>query len=271
MSRLQGKVAIVIGAGQSPGEAIGNGRATTMRFIQEGASVLAVDRNADSAAESIAMAGSAGAIATDSAAFAADAAKTETLQAAVDHALERWGRIDILHYNVGVSVMGGEQTLDKLTDETFDRVNAINLRGAVMAAKFVRPIMRQQRSGVVINVASITAIETYTPLVAYKASKAGLVAFTQQFAIENAEYGIRANAILPGLMETAMAVDTRMRLSGRTREDIVAERNSRIPLRRGGTGWDVAHAAVFLASDEASFITGVNLPVDGGSLARIGW
>ena len=268
MNRLEGKVAIVVGAGQSPGEAIGNGRATTARFIQEGASVLAVDLHEASAAESIAMAGSK---TTDSVAFEANVAETQTLQAAVDYALARWGRIDILHYNVGVSVMAGEQTLDKLTDETFDRVNAINLRGAVMAAKFVRPIMRRQRSGVVINVASITAIETFTPLVAYKTSKAGLVAFTQQFAIENAEYGIRANTILPGLMETAMAVDTRMRLSGRSREDIVAERNSRVPLHRGGTGWDVANAAIFLASDEASFITGVNLPVDGGSLARIGW
>jgi NAD(P)-dependent dehydrogenase (short-subunit alcohol dehydrogenase family) len=197
--------------------------------------------------------------------------KTDMLQGAIDRAMARWGRIDILHYNVGVSVMGGEQTLDKITDEVFDLVNAINLRGAVMAAKFVRPIMRQQRSGVVINVASITAIETFTPLVAYKTSKAGMLAFTQQFAIENAEYGIRANAILPGMMETAMAVDTRMRLSGRSREDIVAERNGKIPLRRGGTGWDVANAAAFLASDEASFITGVNLPVDGGCLARIGW
>jgi NAD(P)-dependent dehydrogenase (short-subunit alcohol dehydrogenase family) len=168
--------------------------------------------------------------------------------------------------------MGGEQTLDKLTDEVFDLINAINLRGAVMAAKFVQPIMRKQQSGVVINVSSITAIETFTPLVAYRTSKAGMLAFTQQFAMENAEYGVRANAILPGLMETAMAVDTRMRLSGRSREDIVAERNRKVPLRgRGGTGWDVANAALFLASDEAAFITGVNLPVDGGTLAKIGW
>lgn len=268
MERLKGKVAVVIGAGQSPGEAIGNGRATAIRFAQEGAAVLAVDRNIESARESLAMAGSAG---DEGMAFEADVTRTETLQAAIDAACKRWGRIDILHYNVGVSVMGGEQTLDKITDEVFDRVLAINLRGAVMAAKFVRPIMRAQRSGVLINVASITAIETLTPLVAYRVSKAGMLTFTQQFAMENAEYGIRANSILPGLMETAMAVDTRMRLSGRSREDIVAERNKRIPLGRGGLGWDVANAAVFLASDEASFITGVNLPVDGGSLAKIGW
>lgn len=269
MDRLKGKVAVVIGAGQSPGEAIGNGRATTIRFAQEGAAVLAVDRNLESARESLAMAGNHG---LDGEAFQADVTQTETLQAAIDAAMMRWGRIDILHYNVGVSVMGGEQTLDQLTDDVFDLVNAINLRGAIMAAKFVRPIMRQQESGVVINVASITAIETRTPLVAYRTSKAGMIAFTQQFAMENAEYGIRANAILPGLMETAMAVDTRMKLSGRSREDIVAERNMRVPLRsQGGTGWDVANAALFLASDEASFITGVSLPVDGGSLVKIGW
>jgi NAD(P)-dependent dehydrogenase (short-subunit alcohol dehydrogenase family) len=268
MDRLKGKIAVVIGGGQSPGEAMGNGRATVIRFAQEGASVLAVDRNLASARESLSMAG----VGVDGDAFEADVTKSDTLQAAIETAMTRWGRVDILHYNVGVSVMGGEQTLDKLTDEVFDLINAINLRGAVMAAKFVQPIMRKQQSGVVINVSSITAIETFTPLVAYRTSKAGMLAFTQQFAMENAEYGVRANAILPGLMETAMAVDTRMRLSGRSREDIVAERNRKVPLRgRGGTGWDVANAALFLASDEAAFITGVNLPVDGGTLAKIGW
>jgi len=269
MDRLKGKVAVIIGAGQSPGEAMGNGRATTIRFMQEGAAVLAVDRDLASAQASLDMAQQT---AGEGQAFAADVTQTEALQAAVDAAMARWGRIDILHYNVGVSVMAGEQTLDKLTDEIFDRVNAINLRGAIMAAKCARPIMRAQRSGVVINVASITAVETRTPLVAYRTSKAGLVAFTQQFAMENAAYGIRANAILPGLMETAMAVDTRMRLSGRTRADIVAERRQRVPLQgRAGTAWDVANAALFLASDEAAFITGVSLPVDGGSLVKIGW
>lgn len=176
MNRLEGKVALIIGAGQSPGEAMGNGRATVIRFIQEGAHVLAVDRNLESAQESIDMAGSKN---VNSEAFAADVTQTQMLQAAVDRAVERWGRIDILHYNVGVSVMAGEQTLDKLTDDVFDSVHAINLRGAVMAAKFVLPVMRKQQSGVIINVASITAIETVTPLVAYRTSKAGMVAFTQ--------------------------------------------------------------------------------------------
>jgi NAD(P)-dependent dehydrogenase (short-subunit alcohol dehydrogenase family) len=269
MNRLQGKVAIIVGAGQSPGEAMGNGRATTIRFAQEGAAILAVDRDVASARESLAQAGIPG---LDAEAFAADVTDSDALRAAVDAAMARWGRIDILHYNVGVSVMAGEQELAKITDEVFDRVHAVNLRGAVMAAKFVEPIMRAQRAGVLSLVSSMSAIETRSTPVAYRTSKAGMIAFMQLFAMHNAEFGIRANAILPGVMDTAMAVDTRMRLTGKLREELVAERNLRVPLRqRQGTGWDVANAALFLASDEAQFITGVSLPVDGGSLVKIGW
>jgi NAD(P)-dependent dehydrogenase (short-subunit alcohol dehydrogenase family) len=141
-----------------------------------------------------------------------------------------------------------------------------------MATKYVVPIMREQGSGAVNFVASMSAIETQTPLIAYRTSKAGMIAFMQLFAIHNARYGIRANAILPGMMQTSMSVDTRMRVTGRTREELIAERNRQVPLRKkGGTGWDVANAAVFLASDEANFITGAALPVDGGNLLRIGW
>src|SRR5690349_1885700 len=123
MDRLKGKVAVVIGAGQSQGEAMGNGRATAIRFVQEGASVLAVDRDVESAQESLAMSGDN----VDGEAFEADVTKSAMLEAAIDAAMKRWGRIDVLHYNVGVSVMGGEQTLDKLTDEVFDLINAVNL------------------------------------------------------------------------------------------------------------------------------------------------
>lgn len=269
MGRLSGKVAVVIGAGQSAGEETGNGRATTIRFAQEGASILAVDLNVASARETLDMAGD---VQLDVDAFQADVMRSESLRAAIDAAMARWGRIDILHYNVGVSITGGEQILDKLTEEVFDRVNAINLRGAIMATKFVEPIMRAQRSGVVLLVSSMSAIETLTPLVAYRTSKAGMLAFMQLFALHNAEYGVRANAILPGLMQTSMSIDTRMRTTGRSREEIIADRNSRVPLgRKGGSGWDVANAALFLASDEAQFITGVSLPVDGGALLKIGW
>jgi NAD(P)-dependent dehydrogenase (short-subunit alcohol dehydrogenase family) len=138
----------------------------------------------------------------------------------------------------------------------------------VMACKYVLPVMRKQMSGVIINISSIAAWSDYSN-VAYKTTKSAVIALTQQIAIENAKYGIRANAILPGLMETPMAVDTRVKLLNKSREEIVAERNAKVPLRgKMGTGWDVAYAALFLASDEANFITGVALPVDGGQSVK---
>jgi len=265
--RLTGKIAIVVGAGQSPGEGMGNGRATVLRFTQEGAKVMALDRNLASAEETAAMARKEGG---ECVAFEADVTKEATLQAAVAAAHQRWGRVDILHNNVGVSIAGGDASPLEITEEAFDRIAAINLRGTIMACKHALPIMRQQRSGAIINISSVAAWENY-PLVAYKATKAGMIAFTQQLAIQNAAFGIRANVILPGLMDTPMAVDTRARTSGKTRAQVAAERDARVPLRgRMGTAWDVANAALFLASDEASFITGVALPVDGGAMVRIG-
>jgi NAD(P)-dependent dehydrogenase (short-subunit alcohol dehydrogenase family) len=266
--RLEGKVAVIVGAGQSPGDGIGNGRATALRFAQEGARILAIDRMIDSAAETAAMAAKEGG---ECVPFAADVTQEETLAAAIEAAGKRWGRVDILHNNVGVSIAGGDQPLDQLTEDAFDRVCAINLRGTIMACKHVLPVMRRQRSGAIINISSVAARENSYPLVAYKATKAAMIAFTEQLALHNASYGIRANCILPGLMDTPMAVDTRARASNRTRAEIAAERNARVPLRgRMGTGWDVANAALFLASDEANFITGVALPVDGGALVRVG-
>jgi NAD(P)-dependent dehydrogenase (short-subunit alcohol dehydrogenase family) len=194
MKRLEGKVAIVVGAGQSPGEGIGNGRATALLFAREGAKVLAA----------------------------------------------------------------------------FDRITAINLRSVVMACKHVLPIMRRQMSGAIVNISSVAAISDY-PFVTYKVTKAAMIAYTQQIAIQNAEFGIRANVILPGLMDTPMAVDTRARTSNRSRAQVAAERDAKVPLRhKMGTGWDVAKAALFLASDDAAFVTGVSLPVDGGQSIKIG-
>lgn len=265
--RLRDKVAIVIGAGQSPGEGIGNGRATVLRFAQEGAKVMAVDRDLASARETAQMAEREGG---ECIAFEADVTREATLAAAIAAARARWGRIDILHYNVGVSIAGGDAPLLDITEEAFDRISAINLRGAVMACKHVVPVMREQRAGAILMISSLAALEKY-PFVTYKATKAAMVAFTQQVAIQNAEYGIRANAILPGLMDTPMAVDTRARASGRPRAQVAAERDRRVPLRhKMGTAWDVANAALFLASDEASFITGVALLVDGGGALNVG-
>jgi NAD(P)-dependent dehydrogenase (short-subunit alcohol dehydrogenase family) len=266
--RLEGKVAVIIGAGQSPGEGIGNGRATTLRFAQEGARILAVDLRIASAEETAAMAAKEGG---ECVPYAADATREETLAAAIQAAEARWGRIDILHNSVGVSIAGGDKPIDELTEQAFDRVCAINLRGTIMACKHVLPIMRRQRSGAIVNISSVAARENGYPLVAYKATKAAMIAFTEQLALQNASYGVRANCILPGLIDTPMAVDTRARADNRSRAEVAAERDARVPLRRRmGTGWDVANAALFLASDEANFITGVALPVDGGALVRVG-
>lgn len=265
--RLKDKIAVVIGAGQSPGEGMGNGRATCIRFVQEGAKILAVDNRLDSAAETAKVAAKDGG---ECVPWEADVTQEATLGAAIREAQRRWGRIDILHYNVGVSLAGGDAPIAEITEQAFDRVCAINLRGAVMSCKHVLPVMRAQQSGVIITISSLAAWENY-PYVAYKATKAAMIAFTQQVAIQNAEFGIRANVILPGLMDTPMAVETRARRTGKPRAEIAAARDAKVPLRRRmGTAWDVANAALFLASDEANFITGAALPVDGGALVRIG-
>lgn len=265
--RLKDKVAVIVGAGQGPGEGMGNGRATVLRFVQEGARVLAVDNRLASAQETAAMATSAGSACV---AFEADVTSEASMAAAMAAALERFGRIDIMHYNVGVSLGGGDAPLAEISEEVLDRIWAINFRGAVMAAKHCVPVMQRQRSGAIIMISSLAAIENY-PYVAYKATKSAMIAFTQQLAIENASFGVRANVILPGLMDTPMAVDTRARHSGRSRAEVAAARDARVPLRRRmGTPWDVANAALFLASEEANFITGVALPVDGGAHVNIG-
>jgi NAD(P)-dependent dehydrogenase (short-subunit alcohol dehydrogenase family) len=265
--RLKDKIAIVVGAGQSPGEGIGNGRATALTFAREGAKVLCVDHNLASAEETVGMITTTGGVA---AACKADVTKNADIKAMVEDAMKRWGRIDILHNNVGVSLAGGDAELLTITEEAFDRCVAINLKSCILAAKHVIPIMRQQKSGAIINISSMAVITTY-PYVAYKATKSAMVAFTEQLAYQNAQYGIRANVILPGLMDTPMAVDTRAREFKKTRAEVAAERDSKVPLRRKmGTGWDVANAALFLASDEANFITGVTLPVDGGASVRRG-
>lgn len=263
--RLKNRVAMVIGAGQRPGPTLGNGRATAVLFAREGARVFAVDRNLDSAEETVGLIKKDGG---EAVAFAAEVTDESSLQAAVAACLDRWKRIDVLHYNVGISIAGGDAPVTEITAEAFDRIVAVNLRGMVMACKHTLPVMRKQRSGVIIHISSMAAWSDY-PYVTYKTSKAAVIALTQQVAIQNAKYGIRANVILPGFIDTPMAVDTRVEVSGRSRGEIVAERNAKVPMGKMGTAWDVAYAALFLASDEAGFITGVALPVDGGQSVNV--
>src|ERR1700737_2242414 len=199
--RLKDRIAIVVGAGQSPGEGMGNGRATALTFAREGAKVLCVDHNLTSAHDTVDMIGANGGTAV---AFKADVTRDAEVKAMVADAQARWGRIDILHNNVGVSLAGGDAELLDITEEALDRCVAINLKSCILAAKHVIPIMRRQQSGAIINISSMAAITTY-PYVAYKATKSAMIAFTEQLAYQNAQYGIRANVILPGLMNTPMA------------------------------------------------------------------
>jgi len=260
--RLWAKVAVVIGGGQSPGEGTGNGRAAAMRFAREGARVLVCDRSPEAAQATSALIVEEG---FEAVACKADVTVEEDLAAAMELALRLWGRLDILHNNVGISLAGGDADLLDITEESFDFVSRVNLRGTVFACKHAVPIMRKQGAGAIINVASAAGPGLY-PYVAYKASKAGVIAFTEQLALQNAGYGIRANAILPGLIGTPMAVEARVSKFGKSRETVEAERAAKVPLKRQGTAWDVANAALYLASEEAGFVTGVSLLVDGGRI-----
>lgn len=266
--RLKDKIAIVVGAGQAPGAtaAIGNGRATAILFAREGAKVLAVDRSLEAAEETAEVIRGEGGEATTA---VADVTEEAAVKAAIEACVARYGRIDILHNNVGISIEGGDAPITEIETEAFDRIVAVNLRSVVYACKHALPVMRAQKSGAIVNISSTAALEDY-PWVTYKATKAAMIATTRQIAIQNAEYGVRANVILPGLMDTPMAVDRRAEAWGRPRTEVAAERDAKVPLGHMGTAWDVAYAALFLASDEAKFITGVALPVDGGKTSRIG-
>jgi len=263
--RLKDKTAVVVGAGQTPGDTIGNGRATAILFAREGARVVLVDRDLDSAFETGMMIEAEGG---QCIALKADVTKVDECLAFVQKAVETFGRIDILHNNVGIGP--GDNSIEGLTEEAWNKIIDVNLKGMFLSCKSVLPVMRQQQSGSIVNISSIAAV-CAANIVAYKVSKAGVNALTHQIAMDNARFGIRANVIMPGLMNTPMAIEGLSKARGIPKEDLIRERDSRVPLRgKMGTAWDVAYAALFLASDEAGFITGVLLPVDGGQSGRIG-
>ncbi len=263
--RLKDKVAVVVGAGQTPGDTIGNGRATSILFAREGARVLLVDRDLKSAQETEAMIRDEGG---NCLAFEADITDEADCAALARSCVETWGRIDILHNNVGIG--GGDAGPTHLTQEAWDQILDVNLKAMWLTCKHVLPVMREQRSGTIICLSSAAAVCS-VGIVAYKISKAGVNALTHSLAIGNAKYNIRVNAIMPGLMNTPMAIEGISRARGIPKEELIRARDQQVPLGgKMGTAWDTAHAALFLASDEARFITGVVLPVDGGQSARIG-
>jgi NAD(P)-dependent dehydrogenase (short-subunit alcohol dehydrogenase family) len=258
--RVKDKVAILFGGGQTPGETIGNGRATALLLAREGARVLVVDRDLASAEDTAGMITGEGG---ESSAFQCDITDEAAVKAAVEACIARYGRVDIVHNNVGASLALGDAPATELDGAAFDRIVQVNLKGMWLACKHVLPLMREQGSGSIVNISSMAAREAY-PYVGYKTTKAGVIALTENLAMANARYGIRANCILPGLMNTPMAIESRV-TAGTPREQVIEQRNQRVPLgRKMGTAWDVAYASLFLHSDEAAFITGVSLPVDGG-------
>ena len=186
----------------------------------------------------------------------------------VARCLEVYDRIDILHNNVGRSE--GDAATIEMDAEIWDRLMAMNLKGMFMTCKHVLPVMRDQRSGVIINISSIASTCAHNTIT-YKTGKGAVNTMTHHLAMENAEFGVRANAILPGLMDTPMAIERRAREQNVERDVVRQARHDRVPLsRRMGTAWDVANAAVFLASNEANYITGLIMPVDGGLSSKIG-
>jgi NAD(P)-dependent dehydrogenase (short-subunit alcohol dehydrogenase family) len=267
MGRLEGKTAVVVGAGQTAGATIGNGRATAILFAREGARVLLVDRDDDSVQETLALLEHEAPGAAS--AFVADIVDESQCEAIVARALEQLdGRIDVLHNNVGIGAGDGGPT--SLAADAWDRILDTNLKAMWLTCKHVVPVMRKQGAGAIVNISSVAAVAGVGNLTAYKISKSGVNSLTQALAVTNARFGIRVNAIMPGLIDTPMAVDATARARGVAREDVAAARARTVPLGHQGTAWDVAHAALFLASDEAAFITGVVLPVDGGQSAQVG-
>ena len=262
MNSLEGKTAIVVGGGQAAGETLGNGRATAILFARAGARVLVVDMDGESARETCAMIAAEGG---DAAPHTADVTRAADCDGFVGAALQRFGRIDVLHNNAGT--MSGDAEAHALQEEVFDRIQAVNVKGAFLSCRAVLPAMRERMSGSIVNVSSTAAYWSGDPFVAYNTSKAALNGLTRALVVECARFGIRVNAVLPGLIRTPFGIDGNAGERGLDRERLIRDRDALVPLRGGmGEAWDVARAALFLASDDAKFITGALLPVDGGQL-----
>jgi NAD(P)-dependent dehydrogenase (short-subunit alcohol dehydrogenase family) len=262
-NRLEGKSAIVFGAGSS-GPGWGNGKAAAVAYAREGARVACADNARDAAEETAAIIRDEG---LEAFAVTADVTDLASVRDAVAASVQAIGGLDILHNNVGVTHMGGPLELD---EESFRAALDINVGSVYRTARAVLPNMLERGGGAIVNISSLAAIRYVGyPYFAYYAAKAAVNQATVALAMQYAGQGIRANCIMPGLIDTPMIY---RQISGQYRsvEEMVAARNAMVPLGRMGTAFDVAAAAVFLASDEARFITGVCLPVDGGQSCGAG-
>jgi NAD(P)-dependent dehydrogenase (short-subunit alcohol dehydrogenase family) len=267
MQRLKGKTALVVGAG-SVGPGWGNGKATAVTFAREGAQVFCVDRNGAAAEETVRIISSEGGSAT---AFTADAARAAEIEAMVAACLNSYGRIDVLDNNVGIAEMG---SVVEVTEAEWDRVFAVNLKSAFLAMKHVIPVMQRQGGGSIINISSIASIRHLgISYVSYGATKAAMNQMTKTSAVQYASSHIRVNAILPGLMKTPMVEHSAGLAASYAAGDVETmwrARDAQVPMGHMGDAWDVANAALFLASDESKYVTGLELVVDGGITLKAG-
>ena len=261
--RLKGKVAIVTGAG-SVGPGIGNGKATAMLFAREGARVLLVDYSLEAAEETHRLIEEEGGT---SLTFRADVSKSDGCAAMVEECIRAFGRVDVLHNNVGIEIPGG---IEETSEDDWDRTLNVNLKSVFLTCKHTLPHMVGQGGGAIVNISSINGIRTLPALSgAYGASKAGMIALTREIAVEYAPKGIRANAILPGMMRTPFVEASLTNAWGGDVEDMMRLRDAMVPIGKQGESWDVAHAALFLASDEAKYVTGATLVVDGALTSAV--
>jgi len=249
--RLEDKVAIVTGAGSiAPG--IGNGRAAAVLFAREGAKVLLMDQNPSAAEETRDMIRKEGGTAEI---FTGDVTRADDCRASVEKARALWGKLDILDNNVGI---GGRGSVVEAEEELWERVMAVNVKSMMLMGKFAVPAMAARKSGSIINISSISALRP-RGLTPYSASKGAVIALTRAMAVDHGKDGIRVNCIAPGPMYTPMVYSRGMS------EELRERRRKSSLLGIEGTGWDIGYAALFLASDEARYITGVVLSVDGGA------
>jgi len=261
--RVDGKVAIVTGAG-SVGAGIGNGKAAAIVYAREGAAVVLVDLNLAAAEETKAVIDGEGGRCF---AFQADVSSASDCSAIVEACLARFGRVDILHNNVGIELAGG---LDETSEEAWDKTMAVNLKSMFLMCKSVVPHMERQGGGAIVNISSINAVRTLPALsLAYGVSKAGAICLTREIAVEYAARGIRVNAILPGMMNTPFVVAALTEAWGGDIGEMMRKRDAMCPTGKQGEAWDVAYLALFLASDEAKYITGTTVVVDGAQTCRI--
>ena len=257
--RLKDKVALVTGPGSS-GPGWGNGKATAVLFAREGARVCVIDINRDAVEETAGIIRDEGG---ECLVDQVDVTDAEQVAAVVAKCMDHWGRVDILHNNVGILDVGGPVDASL---ESWERVVSVNLTSMFLTCKYVLPVMEAQGGGAIVNIASIAGIRYLgIPYVSYSATKGGVLQLTQSVALEYAEKGVRVNSILPGLMNTPMIVEPLKGVYADGDVDKMIEmRNEQVPMKTMGDAWDVAHAALFLASDEARYITGTQLVVDGG-------